>query len=291
MNSQSSLSFIFLAIISAICMGTIGVLAKFAVFPAEHITFYRLFLGAICLLLYMLSTEKKSQILHKPSKRTITNGIMLASFMVCYIQAMSYTSMANAVMLIYLAPLLCAVIAHFIFSEKLTIFNLFTIALALIGFAMMMQFSLSIPGSKNESLGILYGVLSLFSYSAFMLINRKPSNSTPYQSTLVQLLSGALCMLPFLILSPETPSITQSFWLLAIGIIPGFIAILCAVKALRNLPSVTFGTVAYIEPVAVVCFAWWLFDETLNFMQLIGCCLIIGAGIVQGILSQKRVVG
>jgi len=268
-------------------MGTIGVLARFAALPAEHITFYRLFLGAICLLLYMLSTAKRTQILHRPSKRTIINGVLLAAFMVFYIQAMNYTSMANAVMLIYLAPLLCAVIAHFIFSEKLNLLNAIVIVLALIGFAMMMEFSISFSGSADESLGLFYGVLSLLSYSGFMLINRKPSECTPYQSTLVQLLVGALCMLPFVLVSSKTPTIIQGYWLIAIGILPGFIAILCAVKALRNLPSVTFGTVAYLEPVAVVCFAWGLFGETLNMMQLLGCSFIIFAGVAQGVLSNK----
>ena len=287
MNTQSQFSFIILAIIAAISMGTIGTLARFAALPAEHITFYRLFLGAICLLFYMLCSAKKSQILHKPSKRTLVNGVLLASFMAFYIQAMNYTSMANAVMLIYLAPLLCAVTAHFIFSEKLSYLNFFIIAFALLGFAMMMVFSLSVSGSGNEALGLFYGVLSLLSYSGFMLINRKPSEATPYQSTLIQLLVGAFCMLPFVMNKPILPTLEQSYWLLVIGVLPGFIAILCAVKALRSLPSITFGTIAYLEPVAVVCLAWVLFGETLNMLQLLGCSLIIIAGIAQGILSNK----
>jgi len=165
---------------------------------------------------------------------------------------------------------------------------LVVIVLALIGFAMMMEFSISLSDSADESLGLFYGVLSLLAYAGFMLINRKLSDSIHYQSTLIQLLTGALCMLPFILLSPKVPSLEQSYWLLAIGILPGFIAILCAVKALRNLPSVTFGTEAYIEPVAVVCFAWWLFGETLNTTQLLGCSLIIGAGIVQAVLSKSE---
>jgi drug/metabolite transporter (DMT)-like permease len=269
-------------------MGTIGVLARFANLPAEHITFYRLFIGAICMLLYMLLSHKRGQILHKPSKRTLLNGVMLAGFMVFYIQSMNYTSMANTVMLVYLAPLVCAVFAHYIFAEKLKIGNLIAIALALLGFAMMMQFSLSLSGAENEYFGMLYATFAMFCYSGFMLINRKPSDCSAYQSALVQLLVGALCLLPFVLSTPQLPSIQQSLWLLSIGFVPGFLAVLCAVKALRNLPSVTFGTVAYVEPVVVVALAWWLFSETLNLLQLAGCLLIILAGIGQGILSHRK---
>lgn len=74
---SSALAIIF-ALLAAILMGTIGVLARFAALPAEHITFYRLMLGALFLLAYMLLTGKGQQIRHRPSKRTLVNGAMLA---------------------------------------------------------------------------------------------------------------------------------------------------------------------------------------------------------------------
>ncbi len=282
--------FILFALLSAIFMGTVGVLARYAAMPAEHITFYRLLLGAVCLVIFMLFSGKRKQIRHKPSKRTVVNGMMLAGFMLFYIQAMNYTTMANAVMLIYLAPLLSAVIAHFAFAERLGVLSLLVIALALLGFAMMMEFSLVASGNEDELLGIFYGVLSMLTYSGFMLINRKPSECTPYQSTLVQMGVGALCLLPLVLTQSLLPTLSQSYWLLLIGIVPGFLAILCAVQALRQLPAVTFGTLAYVEPVTVVVLAWWLFAEKLNGLQLSGVTLIILAGISQGFLAQRQSV-
>ncbi|NMH66535.1 DMT family transporter [Shewanella salipaludis] len=280
--------FILLALLSAIFMGTIGVLAKYAALPAEHITFYRLLLGACCLASYMAMTGKAHQIRHRPSKRTLLNGVMLAGFMAFYVEAIQYINMANAVMLIYLAPPLTAVIAHCFLGEKLAKASGLTIVLALAGFALMLPQSASDGGNANVTSGYLYALLALLSYSGFMLINRKPSQSTPYQSTLVQLSVGALCMLPLVIQHPLQPSLTQAGWLVAIGVLPGFIAILFAVKALRHLPAATFGTLAYVEPVAVVVFAWWLFAETLNEVQLFGCSLIILAGMLQGYLGHRQ---
>jgi drug/metabolite transporter (DMT)-like permease len=287
-QQHNSLVFVLFAILSAIFMATIGVFSRYTGLPAEQVTFYRLLLGALCLVVYMMVSGKKAQIRHKPSKRTVINGMMLAGFMLFYVQAINYTSMANAVMLIYLAPLLSAVIAHFAFAERLGVSSLLLIIIALFGFAMMMEFSLVSSGDENEMLGLFYGVLSAFTYSGFMLINRKPSDSTPYQSSLVQLSVGALCILPLVLSDPLLPTLTQSYWLLVIGIVPGFLAVLCAVKALRHLPAVTFGTLAYVEPVAVVVFAWWLFGETLNLLQLSGCGLIIVASIGQGFLGSKQ---
>lgn len=258
-----------LAMLSAVLMATIGIFARYTQLPAEHITFYRLLIGAACMLAFMLMSGKGWQISHRPSKRTAINGMMLSGFMVFYVQAINYISMANAVMLIYLAPLTSAIFAHLVYKETLSRVNGGLILLALVGFILMLPTHHSTMSSQ-QSFGYLYAFLAMLSYSGFMLINRKPSHSTPYQSTLIQLSVGAICLLPFVIITPIMPSMAQVGWLIAIGVLPGFLAILFAVKALRVLPAISFGTLAYLEPVAVVIFAWFLFDEQLTAIQLLG---------------------
>ncbi|MBL4817145.1 MAG: EamA family transporter [Shewanella sp.] len=284
---QSQTGYIVLALMSAVLMGTIGTLAKYAALPAEQITFFRLLLGSLFLIAYMLVSGKKAQILHKPSKRHMINGVMLAGFMSFYVEAIDYTSMANVIMVIYLAPLLTAIIAHFVLDEKLKLLNIVVIGIALLGFTLMSpSASSNTLANSDEARGLFFSVLALFTYSGFMLINRKPSKATAYQSTLVQLSVGALCLLPLIITQDIALSGEQMGYLLAIGLLPGFLAILFAVKALQHLPAVTFGTLAYLEPVAVVSLAWWLFAESLTPIQLLGCGLIIAAGMAQGLLSQ-----
>ncbi|QYJ77766.1 DMT family transporter [Shewanella acanthi] len=279
---------IVLALLAASLMGTIGVFARFTDLPAEQITFYRLLLGSLFLMTFMLFTGKGREIWHKPSKRTLINGAMLSGFMAFYIEAIQYTQMANVIMIIYLAPLVSAVFAHFVYGEKLNRLNVTGVVIAMIGFVLMLPMTSSQTIYESELRGYFYAMLALFTYSGFILINRKPSASSPYQSTLVQLSVGALCLLPLVLQSPSLPSAEQFGWLLAIGFFPGFLAILFAVKALRQLPSVTYGTLSYIEPVVVVVLAWSLFGEVLSMIQLTGVALIIFAGIAQGFLSQRH---
>lgn len=68
-------------------------------------------------------------------------------------------------------------------------------------------------------------------------------------------------------------------WLLAIGFIPGCVALYCAVLALQRLPTAVYGTLSYFEPVAVIVFGWLFFAETLSAGQFLGCVLILGSGI------------
>jgi drug/metabolite transporter (DMT)-like permease len=76
--------------------------------------------------------------------------------------------------------------------------------------------------------------------------------------------------------------------LLGTGFFPGFLAIFFAVVALSRLPAATFGTIAYSEPVAVVIFGWAIFNEALSPLQIGGCLLIIGSGILKTLTEGRN---
>jgi drug/metabolite transporter (DMT)-like permease len=273
---------IITAVLSALFMGTIGVFAKITGLGAEVITFFRLFLGAGFMVLFLLIIGQPGRIIRWPSWPVLINGALLAGFIIFYVQAMEYTTMANAIMLVYLAPLTASIYAHYFLDERLTRLSVTLIGLALFGFAMMMEFRIDLTDSSHHLQGLGLGMLSMFCYAGFILINRViDQNIHVHTRTLYQLLTGALVMLPFFLLQqPALPPHTW-LWLAGTGLIPGFLAILCAVIALSRLPAATFGTLAYFEPIAVIIFGWVLFGESLSVLQLGGCLLIIASGILK----------
>jgi len=72
------------------------------------------------------------------------------------------------------------------------------------------------------------------------------------------------------------------------AVLPGFLAIMLAVVALKALPAATYGTLAYLEPITVIILGWLLFDQSLNLLQMSGGGLIIVSGVVQAALSQRE---
>lgn len=276
------------AVLAALFMGTIGVFSRKTGLPPEVITFFRLFFGAGFLALFLLATKRLQLLRRRPTWPILINGLMLAGFIVFYIEAMNLTTMANAIMLLYLAPLAAAVVAHFFLRERLTLSGVVLIATALFGFAMMMEFRLDFSGGAEHGKGLMYAAAGLACYAAFILINRTiPPDIDCYPRTFYQLLAGALAMIP--LVAPDFPEITPInwLWLAGAGFFPGFLAIYLAVVALDKLPAATFGTLAYLEPIFVVFLGWALFDERLNSLQLSGCALILGSGIVKGYLAGR----
>lgn len=280
--------YLILALISAVSMASSGVIARLSGLAAAELTFYRLFVGAICLFALVLVLGKQAELKQKPDRRIVLNGVLLASFMLCFLQAISFISLANAIMLVYLAPALAAIAAHFLFREKLDLASGLLIALSFLGFAMLQQFKLDLVLSEAQWPGFVYGMLSLLTYTGFLLANRHSGQSdSPLQRAFYQLMIGALCVLPFLNGAP-IPAADSLIWVFLAGFLPGFLAIYLAIVALEHLPTRVFGTLAYIEPVAVILAGWLLFQEVLSLLQLGGVALILLAGLTQSLLHQHQ---
>ncbi len=289
-DSNSRLPYLVMAVMSAVLMGTIGVISKYSQLSAETITFYRLFFGGGLMFVFLLLVRKTALLKQWPSWQVLINGVFLAGFIVFYVQAMNYTSMANAIMMVYLAPVAASICAHFFMGERLNRSSILLILLALFGFAMMMEFHLEFTSGSQDAIGLGFAALALFTYAGFILVNRTiPAGVHVYTRSWYQLMVGALCMLPLMLQQSETINSNQWGWLLAAGLLPGFLAILFAVIALRELPAATFGTLAYVEPIAVVSFGWILFDQALSWLQISGCLLIMLSGVVQALLMQRRI--
>lgn len=278
--------YVVLALLSAVCMASSGIIARYSQLGAAELTFYRLFVGAFCLALLLTSRGKLQQLKVKPDRHVLINGVLLASFMLCFLQAIQTISLANAIMLVYLAPPLTSLVAHWCFNEKLNLASSLCIGFAMLGFAMLQQFKLDLALTPAQLPGFIYGLLSLFAYSAFLLLNRKPDPAQSlYQRTFYQLAIGACCVLPFLT-NASLPVMADIPWILLAGFFPGFLAILWALTALQHLPTRVYGTLAYIEPATVILSGWLLFQESLNMLQLGGVLLILCCGVMQTLLAR-----
>ncbi len=188
-----------LALLSAIFMASSGVIARYSQMAAAELTFYRLGVGALCVFFWLLGTGQVRQLWHRPNRQMLQNGLLLASFMLGFLQAIQSIPLANAIMMVYLAPPCTALVAHFYFAERLNLSSGLLIMLALLGFAMLQQFQFDVSADPAQLRGYGWALLSLLAYSAFLLCNRQPTAGTSLgQRTFYQLLFGACCVLPLL---------------------------------------------------------------------------------------------
>lgn len=288
LNSTSMLlspyRYFYMAALAAALMATIGFIARFSALDPASLTFYRLGLGAVILALYLAFTGQLYLLARKPPALVVLNGVLLAGFILCFLSAIQSMSLTLAILLVYLAPALSAIMAHFVFKERLTSRTLLLIITAFFGFFMLQEFQINARVEQQQ--GLWFALLSLFTYTAFILLNKKVPDTVPlYQKSFYQLLVGALCVLPLLINKP-IPEAEQWLWLMAAGLFPGFLALVFALQAIQHLPTRVFGTLAYLEPVVVIIGAWMLFAEPMSVLQWFGALLILVSGVAQAWLSH-----
>lgn len=274
------------ALAAAIAMAQSGIIARASGLAAAELTFYRLFIGALALALFVASRRQLQVLARMPSRHTVLNGVLLASFMLAFLQAIQTLSLANAILLVYLAPPLSAIIAHFWLKEPMDLTSMLLVAMSFFGFATLQEFKVD-QLSGAQLTGFLYGVVSLATYSGFLLFNRHSRGGNELQRTFYQLLIGAACVVPFLTETP-IPTLAQLPYAVAAGLIPGFLAIYFAINALNHLPTRVFGTLAYVEPVTVIVLGFVLFDEALSYVQLAGVVIILAAGALQAWHHQQQ---
>ena len=282
----SRVLFLLMAIGAAVLMGTVGPLSRMVEVSPEVVTFYRVFIGALFLLVYLVLNGSLLGSRFVLRKRQVASGTALAGFMVFYIKALQLMPMAQAVMILYFAPILASVIAHFVLAERLTKASLSLVMLGFTGFVFLIDLSaLTTRESSEYGTGLLFAGLSCLTYCAFILLNRTSSEgSSPSLNTLIQLAIASSLLLPFA-WNWGLPSTDQLPWLVAIGFFTGFLAMLLAISALAHLPATTYGTLAYLEPFTVALLAWWLFGEALSLSDALGASLIVVAGLGQSRLS------
>ena len=276
---------------SALFMGTIGAISAFSGLGAETVTFFRLFLGCLFMTVFLLIKKDRELVRISFSLPLVLSGLFLAGFIVSYIQSMKYTSMANAIVTIYLAPLVASAAAHFLFGEKLNRYSLALICLSLAGFLIMKNGSIVGEGSggSHPVLGISLALGAMLLYAMYIVVNRViPPGIHVYMRTWNQFFYGSLLMLPFCIIHRVSLTPVQAGWLLLAGLVPGFLAILLAVIALNRLPASVFGTFAYLEPITVMVLGRILFGETLTHWQMAGASLIITAGIIRTVMPVGK---
>ncbi len=237
------------------------------------------------MLVFLCATGKTKLLKNWPSLPTIIGGITLAGLIIFYVAAMNYTTMANGVMLLYLAPIAAAIGAHFLYHENLSKITLALIFVAFLGIMMMLEFKIGIGHDKNRAMGLGLALLSMLCYTCFMLANRRVKENV-VSATFYQLVIGAITITPFFLLTVPEISVKDSILLLAVGFFPGFLAIFLAITAINRLQAATFGTLAYVEPVSVVLYGWIIFNESLSTMQLCGCLLVIASGMIKSAITK-----
>lgn len=260
--------------------GTIGLFVKNIGFPSSFISFARALTGSIFIALFMLVSghglDKKAVL--KNLKLLIPSGIAMAFNWICLFEAYRFTGVAVGTLCYYMAPVIVVILSPIFLKEKLTAINVSSVLAAVIGAVLI---SGVVSGSVISVKGIMLGLAAAALYSTVIMFNKFVKNLSPIETTFVQLLTAAVTMIPYILLTEDVTEFVfdrrSVIFTLIVGIFHTGIVYMIYFSSVQKIPAQTTAVFSYIDPVTAIILSAVVLGERLDAVQLIGTFLILAA--------------
>jgi RarD protein len=280
-------------IIAMLIFGSIGLFVREINLPSSQIALMRGIIGSLFIII--ASRIMKQKISWKAIKPNlillITSGAAIGINWICLFQAYKYTTISNATLSYYFAPVIVMFLSPFILKEPLTAVKTLCISSALIG--MFLIVGISKGSGNNHLLGIGYGVLAAVLYASVILVNKFMKGLTGLETTIMQLSIASVVLLPY-VLATEKVSLgnldsKSMSVLIIVGIVNTGVAYLLYFTAMKNLKGQTIAVYSYIDPIAAIIMSSIFLKESMTYLQIIGGILILGSTFFSEIYEKKAI--
>ena len=208
-------------------------------------------------------------------------GVVMAVSSLTLFESYNYMAAGIASTLLFVYPIMVAVIMAIGFGERLQAQTIGCIMMALAGIALLYRGS---DGATLSLTGTVMVVVSALSYAIYIVgANRPRLSAIPtLKVTFYVLLFGVFVFgTRFVAGQPlTTPAIGQWYlWanVIALAVFPTAISFLCTTAAIQRIGSTPTAILGALEPATAIFFGITVFGETLTLRDSIGLVLIITA--------------
>ncbi|MDR2037288.1 MAG: DMT family transporter [Bacteroidales bacterium] len=272
-------------LLGAVAAATYGMNPLFALplykagMDPDSVLFFR-YLFAIPILGIMIKARGRSfNLKRKEIFPLIVMGILASTSSLMLFQSYNYMDAGIASTLLFVYPIMVALIMAFGFREKLTLQTILCILLALGGIALLYKNG---DGTTLSLTGTLLVMVSALTYAIYIVGVNQPmfKNMATLTLTFYVLLFGLTLFLVRVDFGKSLHIADKWYlWgnLLALAVFPTAISFLCTTKAVQYIGSTPTAILGALEPVTAVFIGVSIFGESLTFRLILGIILIIMA--------------
>ena len=245
----------------------------------DSVLFFR-YLFAIPLLGIMIKARGRSfKLQRKETFPLIIMGLLVALSSLTLFLSYNYMAAGIASTLLFVYPIMVALIMAMVFKEKLALQTIVCMLLALGGIGLLYK---SEDGSTLSLIGTLLVFASSLSYAIYIVgINQTSlKNVATLKVTFYVLLFGLSLFVARLLYSGVLNTPDQWYlWanLLALAVFPTAISFLCTTGAIQYIGSTPTAILGALEPVTAIFFGIAVFGESLTVRESFGLVMIIVA--------------
>ncbi|WP_425447394.1 DMT family transporter [Dethiothermospora halolimnae] len=270
-------------IIAMVLWGSIGLFVKNISLPSIEIAFLRAVIASIVLIvgrLLIIRNPRKS--INKYSKKDIWllffSGIILAFNWFFLFKAYKYTTVANATLTYYLAPVFVIFLSPVVFKERITKRKLISVFVAMAGLVLIVSRQKIMLDINYEHIkGITFGVLAAILYAGVIMLNKSIKEVTSFNRTIIQIVISGLVLLPIIIYRDniDISSTKGLINIIILGTIHTGLAYLLYFPSIKDVSVQRVSVLSYIDSISAIIFGTLFLGEPLGIFHIMGGGLIL----------------
>ena len=246
---------------------------------ADSVLFYRYGLAIVFLGLLMKWKGESFKLKKNEVLPLIIAGLIFSSSSLLLFLSYNYMDAGIASTILFVYPVLVALIMMICFHERVSFVVWGGIALALCGISFLTK---GTDGAMLSWVGLAFVLLSSLSYAVYIVgVNQSVLKNIPnMRLTFYALLFGFSIYLVRLDFGTALILVhTFSGWanVIALALLPTVVSLICTTVAIHNIGSTPTAILGALEPVTALFFGVMLFNEQLTPRILLGIVLVLTA--------------
>ena len=242
--------------------------------PVLEITWARYFFTVVFTLPIMFFFYNKQLVWTDKPKLQFLRGIILLFANVCFFYAISVISLAKALTLAFIAPLIVTAFSPILLGERVGVRRWAAVIIGFIGSLVVIR-----PGFVELNLASFAALGTGVMYGFYLIITRKLSTSdNPLLTLLLTGLVGMViisCAMPFVWVKPSTNQ-----WLMMSGIgVFACIGHLFLILSLKYADASKLAPFSYFEIVTNIIIGYYFFSNFPDNWTFLGLFIIVLSGI------------
>ncbi|MEE8364353.1 MAG: DMT family transporter [Gammaproteobacteria bacterium] len=259
-------------------------------FPVAQLATFRNIFGLMpSLLVLFLSREwheKGRKLAIRQWRFALLRGFYLAGAQYCFYLSLVNMELATATTLTFIGPVFITLLSIILLKHRVGIWRWLAVVLGFLGVLLIMR-----PGSDIFTLFALLPILAAFGYSLSVVSVRLLDDSIPTATINLYGSVGALVGSTIILLSTggyiAIESVTDWFWLIAMGTVGGF-AVLSLITAYRLTRPSSVSPFEYFGIPFSFALGWLFFDESPFETLFPGVVLVVAGGLLIAWRERKK---
>ncbi|MGF9601123.1 EamA family transporter [Bacillus subtilis] len=279
-------------ILSMIIFGTMGLVVRYIDLSSSETALLSSSIGCLFLtfVFFMMKKTLPWKLVKANAYILLLSGIALGGNWIFLYQAYDHTTLTNATLGYYFAPVFVMILSPLVLKEQLPIKKMVCIGVAIIGMLLIVGNGISASGTE-DLLGIFFGLGAAAFYAALMLLNKFIHHMGRLEITIIQLGITALLLLPYIFFTEGFGifglSKSSVPFIIILGIVNTGIGFWLFFSGMQKLKGQSIAMLSYVDPFVAILISALILQEQMTIVQMLGGTLLLGSTFVSESKSFK----